>query len=74
LDSLENQSWSRLLNLHRDHEGPASKFPRYLQNMNHPAWMELGSADEQKTANEGTMKLRDVLQKNLIGRWYGLKK
>ena len=40
----------------------------------HGDWMELGSADEQKPAREGTVEAwgRDI--KNPNGGWYGLKK
>jgi hypothetical protein len=47
-----------------------------LQKMlkTHGDWMELGSADEQKPAREGTVEAwgRDV--NNPVGGWYGLKK
>ena len=37
-------------------------------------WMELGSADEQKPAKEGTVEAWARSSKNPIGGWYGLKK
>lgn len=37
-------------------------------------WMELGSADEQKPAKEGTMEAWGRSSKNPVGGWYGLKK
>jgi hypothetical protein len=37
-------------------------------------WMELGSADEQKPAKEGTVEAWGRSPKNPIGGWYGLKK
>jgi hypothetical protein len=37
-------------------------------------WMELGSADEQKLAKEGTVEAWGRSPKNPIGGWYGLKK
>jgi hypothetical protein len=37
-------------------------------------WMELGSADEQKPAKEGTVEAWGRSEKNPIGGWYGLKK
>ncbi|MEI8217188.1 MAG: DUF6855 family protein [Eubacteriales bacterium] len=37
-------------------------------------WMELGSADEQKTAKEGTIEAWGRSEKNPVGGWYGLKK
>ncbi len=37
-------------------------------------WMELGSADEQKEAKEGTVEAWARSSKNPIGGWYGLKK
>jgi hypothetical protein len=40
----------------------------------HGDWMELGSADEQKPAKEGTVEAWGRSAKNPIGGWYGLKK
>src|SRR5687767_6434892 len=40
----------------------------------HGDWMELGSADEQKPAKEGTVEAWGRSTKNPIGGWYGLKK
>ena len=40
----------------------------------HNDWMELGSADEQKTAKEGTVEAWGRSDKNPVGGWYGLKK
>src|SRR5882757_287484 len=37
-------------------------------------WMELGSADEQKPAKEGTLEAWGRSEKNPVGGWYGLKK
>lgn len=37
-------------------------------------WMELGSADEQKPAKEGTVEAWGRSENNPIGGWYGLKK
>ena len=37
-------------------------------------WMELGSADEKKTAKEGTVEAWRKKKKNPVGGWYGLKK
>jgi hypothetical protein len=37
-------------------------------------WMELGSADEQKPAKEGTAEAWGRSEKNPVGGWYGLKK
>ena len=37
-------------------------------------WIELGSADEQKPAKEGTVEAWGRSEKNPIGGWYGLKK
>ena len=42
--------------------------------LNHGDWMELGSADEQKPANEGTVEAWGRSENNPIGGWYGLKK
>jgi len=36
-------------------------------------WMELGSADEQKPAKEGTVEAWGRSSQNPIGGWYGLK-
>ncbi|MGC4038531.1 MAG: hypothetical protein QM764_21390 [Chitinophagaceae bacterium] len=40
----------------------------------HNDWMELGSADEQKPAKEGTVEAWARSAKNPVGGWYGLKK
>ena len=40
----------------------------------HQGWMELGSADEQKPAKEGTVEAWGRSEQNPIGGWYGLKK
>lgn len=40
----------------------------------HGDWMELGSADEQKPAKEGTVEAWARSDKNPVGGWYGLKK
>ena len=40
----------------------------------HGDWMELGSADEQKPAKEGTVEAWARSPTNPIGGWYGLKK
>ena len=47
-----------------------------LQNMlkNHGDWMELGSADEQKPAKDGTVEAWGRSENNPVGGWYGLKK
>lgn len=37
-------------------------------------WIELGSADEQKAAKEGTVEAWARSADNPIGGWYGLKK
>jgi hypothetical protein len=37
-------------------------------------WVELGSADEQKPAKEGTVEAWGRSPSNPIGGWYGLKK
>jgi hypothetical protein len=37
-------------------------------------WMELGSADEQKQAKEGTVEAWGRSKNNPVGGWYGLKK
>lgn len=47
-----------------------------LHNMlkQHKDWMELGSADEQKPAKEGTVEAWGRSADNPVGGWYGLKK
>lgn len=40
----------------------------------HVDWMELGSADEQKPAKDGTVEAWGRSSDNPIGGWYGLKK
>jgi len=40
----------------------------------HGDWMDLGSADEQKPAKEGTFEAWGRASDNPIGGWYGLKK
>lgn len=40
----------------------------------HSDWMELGSADEQKPAKEGSVEAWGRSTSNPIGGWYGLKK
>lgn len=40
----------------------------------HGDWMELGSADEQKPAREGTVEAWGRSPQNPVGGWYGLKK
>ncbi len=40
----------------------------------HGGWMELGAADEQKPAKEGTVEAWGRSPDNPIGGWYGLKK
>ncbi len=47
-----------------------------LQSMlkKHGDWMDLGGADEQKPAKEGTVEAWGRSAKNPAGGWYGLKK
>ena len=40
----------------------------------HGDWIELGNADEQKPAKEGTVEAWARSEDNPIGGWYGLKK
>jgi hypothetical protein len=40
----------------------------------HGDWVELGSADEQKVAKEGSVEAWARSPENPIGGWYGLKK
>ena len=39
----------------------------------HGDWMELGAADEQKPAREGTLEAWGRSPDNPLGGWYGLK-
>lgn len=47
-----------------------------LQEMlkQHDDWMDLGSADEQKPAKDGTVEAWGRSENNPVGDWYGLKK
>ena len=40
----------------------------------HGDWMELGSADENKPAKEGTLEAWARSDANPVGGWYGLRK
>ena len=40
----------------------------------HGDWMELGSKDEQKEAQKGTVEYWGRSPENPVGGWYGLKK
>jgi hypothetical protein len=40
----------------------------------HGDWMELGAADEQKAAAEGTVEAWARSMDNPVGGWYGLRK
>jgi len=40
----------------------------------HGDWMDLGGADEQKPAKEGTVEAWGRSEKNAVKGWYGLKK
>jgi hypothetical protein len=40
----------------------------------HGDWMELGAADEQKPAKDGTVEAWGRSANNPLGGWYGLKK
>jgi hypothetical protein len=40
----------------------------------HGDWMELGNADEQKPARDGTVEAWARSPDNPVGGWYGLKK
>ena len=46
----------------------------YAKLKEHGDWMDLGSADEQKPAKEGTVEAWGRSPSNPIGGWYGLKK
>ena len=52
---------------------------RYINDLHamlkkHADWMDLGGADEQKDAKEGTVEAWARSAKNPAGGWYGLKK
>ena len=40
----------------------------------HGDWMELGSADENKPAKDGTVEAWGRAESNPVGGWYGLRK
>ena len=40
----------------------------------HGDWMELGSADENKPAKDGTLEAWGRSESNPVGGWYGLRK
>lgn len=40
----------------------------------HGDWMDLGGADEQKPAKDGTVEAWGRSEANPVGGWYGLKK
>lgn len=46
----------------------------YAMLKQHGDWMELGSADEQKPAKEGSVEAWGRSPENAVGGWYGLKK
>lgn len=46
----------------------------YQMLKQHGDWIELGSADEQKPAKEGTVEAWARSADNPVGGWYGLKK
>src|SRR5450432_4008350 len=46
----------------------------YSMLKKHGDWMDLGGADEQKEAKEGTVEAWARSIKNPVGGWYGLKK
>ncbi|NRF90356.1 hypothetical protein HQN89_04815 [Paenibacillus frigoriresistens] len=46
----------------------------YVMLKEHGDWMELGSADEQKPAKEGTVEAWGRSPENPVDGWYGLKK
>ncbi|ADB37398.1 DUF6855 family protein [Spirosoma linguale] len=46
----------------------------YTMLKQHGDWMELGAADEQKPAKEGTVEAWGRSEENPVGGWYGLKK
>ena len=57
--------------LHYEHRSLADLHAMLIE---HGDWMELGSADEQKPAKDGTVEAWGRSEKNPVGGWYGLKK
>ena len=57
--------------LHYDHRCLADLHQMLKE---HGDWMELGGADEQKPAKEGTVEAWGRSESNPVGGWYGLKK
>ena len=57
--------------LHYDYRCLADLHAMLLQ---HGDWMVLGSTDEQKIVQEGTVEAWGRSEKNPVGGWYGLKK
>lgn len=57
--------------LHYDYQAIADLYEMLKQ---HGDWMELGSADEQKLAKDGTVEAWGRSLENPVGGWYGLKK
>jgi hypothetical protein len=56
------------------HYHPAAVADLHAMLKKHKDWMELGSADEQKPAKEGTVEAWGRSASNPVGGWYGLKK
>ena len=56
------------------HYNPACLEDLHKRLIKHADWMELGSADEQKPAKEGTVEAWGRSANNPVGGWYGLKK
>jgi len=56
------------------HYNPAAIADLHAMLKKHKDWMELGSADEQKPAKEGTVEAWGRSGSNPVGGWYGLKK
>lgn len=56
------------------HYNPACLDDLHAMLKAHGDWMELGSADEQKPAREGTVEAWGRSEDNPVGGWYGLKK
>lgn len=46
----------------------------YQMLQQHGDWMDLGAADEQKPAKEGTVEFWGRSESNPVGGWYGMKK
>ncbi len=56
----------------RYHRRAIEYHPAYLRERGE--WVDLGAADEQKPAKDGTVEAWGRAQDNPVGGWYGLRK